>query len=92
MYGLLPWRWLESIMAVVVALAVYADDLAAMMGIVLPDPLVVRYLPLILVIFLTTIFGSAGRLAHWHWISCIFPFLNRVLFLDLNGVWLGSTL
>ena len=38
MYGLLPWRWLESIGAVVVALAVYADDLAAMMGIVLPDP------------------------------------------------------
>lgn len=91
MYRLLPWKWFGSILAGVVALAVYADDLAAMMGVVLPDSLVVRCLPLILVILLTTIFGSAGRFAPWRWIWCIFPFLNRVLFPDLNGVWLGST-
>ena len=91
MYRLIPWRWLGSALAAVVALAVYADEFRVMTGVVLPDHLVVRYLPLILVTLLTTIFGLAGRWAPWRWIWRILPFLNRVLFPDLNGVWLGST-
>ena len=85
MYKLLPWKWLGSALAVVVTLAVYADELGV------PHHLIVRYLPLILVVLLTVIFGSAGWWAPWRWIWRAFPFLNRAFFPDLNGVWLGST-
>ena len=85
MYKLLPWKCLLLALTVVVTLAVYADELG------LSDRQVVRYLPPILVTLLTITFGSAGRWAPWRRIWRAFPFLNRVFFPDLNGVWLGST-
>ena len=91
MYKLLPWRWSVLVLAVVVALAVYADELEAMTGIVLPDHLIVRYLPLILITVLAVIFGPTGRWAPWRRIWRFLPFLNRFAFPDLNGVWLGAT-
>ena len=52
--------------------------------------MVVRYLPIILIVLLTVIFGSACRWAPWRWIWRFLPFLNKV-FPDINGIWLGST-
>ena len=92
MYKLLPWKWICSGLAVVVAVAVYADELGRITGVVLPDHLIVRYLPLILVALLTTFFGSTGWRAPWRWTWRTFPFLNTVIFPDLNGVWVGSTI
>jgi hypothetical protein len=37
MYPLLPWKWLASVLAVVVAAAVYADDLGRWVGVDVPD-------------------------------------------------------
>lgn len=91
MYKLLPWRCFGSVLAGVVALAVYADEFEALTGIVLPDHLVVRYLPLILIAVLVAIFGPTGRWAPWRWIWRFLPFLNRFVFPDLNGVWIGDT-
>ncbi len=91
MYKLLPWRCSGSVLAVVVALAVYADEFEVLTDIVLPNHLVVRYLPLILITVLVVIFGPTGRWAPWRWIWRLLPFLNRFVFPDLNGVWLGDT-
>ena len=46
---------------------------------------------MILVALMAMIFGSAGPWAPWRRIWRVLPFLNRALFPDLNGVWVGFT-
>lgn len=90
MYPLLPWKWLGSVLALVVLLAVYLDDLAALAGFELTDRSVTRYLPLALLAALSGFFGPTGYWAPWRVTWRFFPFLNGWL-PDLNGVWLGTT-
>ena len=91
MYRLLPWKKsITALLFVVIALAVYVDEIEAYTGLSLPDHVVVRYLPLVLPLLLTIMFGPYGRWAIWRWIWKIFPPLNKI-FPDINGIWYGST-
>jgi hypothetical protein len=91
MYPLLPWKLISTALAAAIALAVYADDLAKMMGYTLPESMVVRYLPLAILSFVGVFFGPTGYLAPWRLLWRIVPPLNSWAFPDLNGVWVGIT-
>ena len=90
MYPLLPWKWLGSVLAGAVALAVYADDLGRWAGIEVPDAIVMRLLPVLLLGAFGVIFGPTGYWAPWRILWRLFPFLNSY-FPDLNGIWTGHT-
>ena len=91
MYPLLPWKLLSTALGASIALAVYADDLAKMMGYTLPESTVVRYLPLAILSFVGLFFGPTGYWAPWRVVWRIVPALNGWAFPDLNGVWVGIT-
>ena len=42
-------------------------------------------------VIITVIFGFSGRWAPWRWSWWLFPALNRAVFPDLNGTWVGTT-
>ena len=90
MYALLPWKWLTSALAVVLALGLYVDDVALLFGIEVQDRHVIRYAPPVVLGILAIIFGPTGYYAPWRIVWRRFPALNGV-FPDLNGVWLGTT-
>lgn len=74
----------------IVAGAVYVDDLGRVVGWIVPDNLVVRLLPVILISLFTFFFGPTTYWAPWRVVWRWFPGLNG-WFPDLNGVWIGST-
>lgn len=90
MYPLLPWKWLASLLGVVVTIAVYADEVLRWAGFENPDATVVRLLPVILLALFSGIFAPTGYWAPWRFLWRWFPSLNTQ-FPDLNGLWLGST-
>lgn len=90
MYPLLPWRWIASALAAVIALTLYADDLGLLFGIEVTDKNVIRYLPLLVLGGLGILFGPTGYWAPWRFIWRWIPYLNRYL-PDLNGIWIGTT-
>ena len=90
MYPLLPWKFLSSLLAAAIAAAVYADELGSWFGVEIPDGLIVRLLPLILLTLFSGFFGPTSYWAPWRAIWRWFPGLNG-WFPDLNGVWIGST-
>jgi SMODS-associating 2TM, beta-strand rich effector domain len=90
-YALLPWKWLSTALALLVAAAVYADDLAALAGYTMPESVVVRLLPVIVLGAVGGFFGPTGHLAPWRVLWRWFPSLNSFIFPDLNGTWVGST-
>lgn len=90
MYQLLPWKWLASAVALIVAVSLYADDIGRMLGFAVTDQQLIRYLPPVLLGFLAAFFGSSGYWAPWRIVWRWIPALNRLL-PDLNGVWLGTT-
>jgi hypothetical protein len=90
MYPLLPWKWLTSLLATVIAGAVYADDLGRWVGVEVTDSALVRLLPLILLMLFSGFFGPTGYWAPWRIVWRYFPRLNG-WFPDLNGLWVGST-
>jgi hypothetical protein len=89
-YTLLRWRWITWLLAVAVAAAVYADDLGRWAGLEIPDNVVVRLLPLILLGLFSGFFAPTSYWAPWRVVWRRFPGLNG-WFPDLNGVWVGST-
>lgn len=91
MYPLLPWKWLGTALTVVVAMAVYLDDLAQLIGVSISDRIVIRHLPLALLAFLGGFFGPVSYWAPWRVLWRMIPALNRWVFPDLNGIWLGTT-
>lgn len=90
MYPLLPWKWLSSIVALVVALSLYADDVGLLFGFTVTDQQLIRYLPPLLLGALTAFFAPTGYWAPWRMVWRWIPALNS-WFPDLNGVWLGTT-
>lgn len=90
MYSLLPWRWIGSAVALVVAVSLYADDIGLLLGFTVTDQHLIRYLPPVLLGFLAGFFGPTGYWAPWRIVWRWIPALNRWL-PDLNGVWLGTT-
>lgn len=90
MYALLPWKWIGGGLTLVTILAVYADDVQRLTGFSIPDHIVVRYLPLVVLLFLGGFFGPTGYYAPWRILWRLIPILND-WFPDLNGVWVGST-
>lgn len=91
MYPLLPWKVLSFALAMLVAAAVYADDLGRLVGWQVPDTVVVRFLPVIAIAAFSGLFASTGYWAPWRILWRCFPMLNS-WFPDLNGVWVGSTI
>ncbi|OYU37581.1 MAG: hypothetical protein CFE33_20330 [Pseudorhodobacter sp. PARRP1] len=91
MYPLLPWKLISTALGAAIALAVYADDLAKMIGYSLPESLVVRYLPLAILTFVGLFFGPTGYWSPWRIVWRTVPPLNGWAFPDLNGVWVGRT-
>nr|WP_256477777.1 hypothetical protein [Aurantimonas marianensis] len=87
---MLRWKWLTSLLAAAVAGAVYADDLFGWFDVEIPDGLVVRLLPVILLTLFSGFFGPTSFWAPWRFVWRMFPTLNG-WFPDLNGVWVGST-
>jgi len=90
MYPLLPWKWLVSSLGIVVAIAIYADDLAILLGHPISDRSLVRYLPPVLIGVIVTFFGPTGKWAPWRIVWRLIPPLNG-WFPDLNGIWTGTT-
>ena len=91
MYRLLHWKKsITALLFVVIAFAVYVDEIEAYFELNLPDHVVVRFLPLILPLLITGIFAPYGRWAPWRLIWKFCPPLNNI-FPDINGVWYGST-
>lgn len=90
MYPLLPWKWLTSLLATVIAAAVYADDVGGWVGVEVPDSAIVRFLPVILLTVVSGFFGPTSYWAPWRFVWRCFPRLNG-WFPDLNGMWVGST-
>ena len=90
MYPLLPWKWIGGGLTLVTLLAVYADDMQRLTGVLIPNRIVIRYLPLSVLILLGGFFAPTGYWAPWRILWRIIPMLNG-LFPDLNGVWVGST-
>lgn len=90
MYPLLPWKWLSGLLGLVIAIAVYVDDVGQWFGVSVPDTMVIRLLPLILLSFFSGFFGPTGYYAPWRLLWRLIPSLNR-WFPDLNGVWVGTT-
>lgn len=90
MYPLLPWKWVGGALTLLTMLAVYADDVQRLSGVPIPDRLVIRYLPLVVLLLLGGFFGPTGYWAPWRILWRLIPKLND-WFPDLNGVWVGST-
>lgn len=61
-----------------------------MVGLEITDRSLVRYLPLVLLGLLASIFGPTGYWAPWRIAWRLIPRLNG-WFPDLNGVWIGTT-
>jgi len=91
MYALLPWKTLGSALMIVVGLAVYADNFGEWIGITVYDSVVIRYLPMAVLVMFGIVFGLTAYLAPWRVIWRLMPMLNRTVFPDLNGVWVGTT-
>lgn len=91
MYALLPWRTLGTALMIVVGLAVYADNFGAWAGVTVSDSVVIRYLPVAVLAVLGIVFGLTAYWAPWRFIWRTIPVLNRTVFPDLNGVWVGTT-
>lgn len=89
-YPLLPWKWLGSVVALVVALSLYADDVGLLFGFTVTDQQLIRYLPPVLLGALVAFFGPTGYWAPWRVAWRWIPTLNG-WFPDVNGVWLGTT-
>jgi hypothetical protein len=91
MYPLIPWKWLTGILTLVVAASVYANEVGALVGVPMPDQSVVRYLPLGLLSLIGAFFGPTAWWAPWRFLWRFLPFLNKRVFPDINGIWVGST-
>lgn len=91
MYALLPWRTLGTAMMIVAGLAVYADNFGALVGVMVSDAVVIRYLPVAVLAVLGIVFGLTAYWAPWRLLWRMIPVLNRTVFPDLNGVWVGTT-
>lgn len=61
------------------------------MHVPISDSTVVRLIPLLSLTLLGAIFGPTGYFAPWRVLWRLCPPLNRWVFPDLNGVWVGST-
>jgi hypothetical protein len=90
MYPLLPWKWLSGLLGMAIAIAVYIDDVGQWLGFSVPDRMIIRLLPLILMGVFSGFFGPTGYYAPWRILWRLIPGLNR-WFPDLNGVWVGTT-
>ncbi|MEJ6404058.1 hypothetical protein [Yoonia sp. 2307UL14-13] len=91
MYTLLPWKTLGTALMIVVGLAVYADNFGAWVGVTVSDSVVIRYLPVAVLTVLGIVFGLTAYWAPWRFLWRTMPVLNRTVFPDLNGVWVGTT-
>lgn len=91
MYALLPWRILSTALMMVIGLAVYADDFGAWVGFTVSDSAIIRYLPTVALTTLGIVFGITASWAPWRYAWRKLPVLNRSVFPDLNGVWVGTT-
>jgi hypothetical protein len=89
-YPLLPWKWLSVLLTAVIAAAIYVDDLGRLVGISIPDTMIVRILPVVLLGAFSGFFWPTCYWAPWRIAWRIFPGLNG-WFPDLNGVWVGTT-
>ncbi len=92
MYALFPLKPLFALLIVIIAIIItYVDDLFALIGVTVPDTVIVRYVPVVLVVGLTIFFGPTGYWAPWRFVWRKVPRLNAWLFPDLNGIWVGTT-
>lgn len=91
MYTLLPWKTLGTALMIVVGLAVYADNFGSWVGVTVSDSVVIRYLPVAVLTVLGIVFGLTAYWAPWRFLWRTMPVLNRTVFPDLNGVWVGTT-
>ena len=91
MYALLPWKWFSSTLLVaIIAATIYVDNLFAWIGVPVPDTVIVRYFPVVLVVVFTGFFAPTGYWAPWRILWRTVPRLND-WFPDLNDIWVGTT-
>lgn len=89
MYPLLPWGWVAPALTALVFLAVGLDDIGRLVGVAVPDNLIVRYLPVLALAGFGLFFGGTGHLAPWRLLWWIVPVLNRKAYPDVNGIYVG---
>lgn len=90
MYPLLSWKLISILVGIVVASALFIDDLGHLIGISVSDGIIIRGLPIILLGLFGAFFGPTRYWAPWRILWRIWPGLNKY-FPDLNGIWVGTT-
>ena len=90
MYPLIPKAWWVWAVAIISLIAIFAASQAEYYGLVIAATRVASTLAGILV-FAATIFGGSYYYAPWRFFWRLIPALNKIVFPDLNGVWIGST-
>lgn len=91
MYALLPWKPLSTLLFVIIAATIYVDDLLDLIGVMVPDTMIIRYFPAALAVVFTVLFIPTGYWAPWRFVWRMVPILNSYVFPDLNGIWVAKT-
>jgi hypothetical protein len=89
-YPLLPWGWVGAALTALVFLAIGIDNFGGLIGYTVPDNLIVKYLPIFAILVFGFIFGGTSYVAPWRWLWCILPALNKKLYPDVNGIYVGT--
>ncbi len=90
MYPLIPRTWWVWAVAIIALIAIFAASQAEQYGLAIAATRVATTVAGILV-FAATIFGGSYYYAPWRVFWRLIPSLNKIVFPDLNGVWIGST-
>lgn len=88
MYQLIPRTWRNVTLTLFALLALYAAGLAEWLAVEISPYRVAAAVTFVVMGVLGLTLGSS-RFCSWTWGK--FPLLNKLLFPDLNGVWVGTT-
>jgi len=91
MYPLLSKKWWTGGLIVVAALALLVDGIVQALDVSITITQLLRLLAMVVIGGITFLVGSSYYWAPWRILWRKFPILNKVIFPDLNGVWVGNT-
>ncbi|MEO1968116.1 MAG: hypothetical protein ABGW87_05305 [Sphingomonadaceae bacterium] len=83
------WLWTMSLVAFGLAL-LSSTEILQPLGIRMPAIRLASSAASIAILVLSAFFASNGRWAPWRILWRAFPSLNKLLFPDLNGIWVGT--
>ncbi|NBC32283.1 MAG: hypothetical protein GVY13_06355 [Alphaproteobacteria bacterium] len=91
MYQLIPATWRTTALTLFGVLAICAMGVPEWFGLAMSPYQVAAALAILVLGLLAVAFGSSNYHSPWRWLWRKMPILNKALFPDLNGVWVGTT-